>query len=88
MNKTRRTIGIVILAALAALGTGWAVEKAVINPGSRLTGTLIHPGGGGGGDATKGPEAREPSAESAGDRAPSLPSQEEHDRSDLLLSQG
>ena len=88
MNKTRRTIGIVGLAALAALGTGWAVEKAVINPESRPAGAVINPGGGGGSDATKGPEAREPSAESAGDRAPSLSSQDEYDRSDLLLSQG
>ena len=79
MNRTRRTIGLSILVVLIVLGTGWALERASIHS---------HPRG--------VPAAGEPEKPSnavitpvMGDPVDIEPiSNDEYDRSDLVLSQG
>ncbi len=74
MNRTRRTIGLSILVMLVVLGTGWALEKKASSNSQRRGGAVV----------TEPAKANEPS-----DVKPAATdSDQEYDRSDLLLSQG
>jgi hypothetical protein len=73
MNGTRRAIGIVALIVLA-LGTAWALEHRAGTQGGAQP--IIAPTG------VTAPE------QTGGERTTAPDSQQEYDRSDLLLSQG
>ncbi len=74
MNKTR-LIGLSALAVLVALGTGWAIEKSTHAQGKPA---VVAPA-----KADDAPTTREPELQPA-----AVDSNQEYDRSDLLLSQG
>ena len=77
MNKTR-VIGLSALAVLVVLGTGWAIEK-----GSHAQGRAPLSAPGKAPEAATAPNTREPEIQPA-----AVDSNQEYDRSDLLLSQG
>jgi hypothetical protein len=79
MNKTRM-IGLSALAVLVALGTGWAIEKSTHSQAQGKP-AVIAPAKASGTAAT--PVPREPEIQPA-----AVDSNQEYDRSDLLLSQG
>ena len=85
MTRTRRTIGIGAFIVLAALGTGWALEKASSNSQAR-SGAALDPTRAN--DAETAPITRDPADPSVGSRPVTTDSTPEYDRSDLLLSQG
>lgn len=77
MSKTQRAIAIGTVILLAALGTGWTLEKG---PSQRRAG--------GGPTVSDSPTTISP-ASGAPESAPPPPvPSEEYDRSDLVLSQG
>jgi len=81
MNRAQRAIGIGGFIMLAALGTGWAIEKG--------SGHSRPDGGAAVTEPTKtGDLVTLPQGPSAGGQAPTSDSSQEYDRSDLLLSQG
>jgi ABC-type oligopeptide transport system substrate-binding subunit len=74
MNRTRRTIGLSVFVMLVVLGTGWALERKASSNSHRQ----------GGAEVTEPAKSSEPS-----DVKPAATdSNQEYDRSDLLLSQG
>lgn len=77
MNKTR-VIGLSALAVLVVLGTGWAIEKS-----SHAQGRAPLSAPAKASDAATAPTTREPEIQPA-----AVESNQEYDRSDLLLSQG
>jgi len=79
MNKTRM-IGISALAVLVALGTGWAIEKSTHSQAQDKP-AVIAPAKAT--DTATTPVPREPEIQPA-----AVDSNQEYDRSDLLLSQG
>lgn len=74
MNRTRRTIGLSVFVMLIVLGTGWALEKKASSNSQRQ----------GGAPVTEPAKASEPSEVTPA----ATDSNQEYDRSDLLLSQG
>lgn len=76
MNKTR-VIGLSALAVLVVLGTGWAIEKSSHAQGRAPLSAPAAP------EAATAPNTREPEIQPA-----AVDSNQEYDRSDLLLSQG
>ncbi len=82
MSKTRRTIGLSAFVMLAVLGTGWPLEKAT-SPARTHRGGAV-------GEPAKASDAV--TAPVSGERLDLKPaatdSNQESDRSDLILSQG
>jgi hypothetical protein len=78
MSKTQRAIGIGTLVLLAALGTGWTLEKAPSHRRAQSDPAVSDS------TTTIAPVFAVPESAPAAVPAPS----EEYDRSDLLLSQG
>jgi hypothetical protein len=86
MNRTRRTIGITAFIMLAALGTGWALEKALSHshPGGRPA--LVEPAKTS--DILTAPVMGGPADTGDVGQPATTDSSPEYDRSDLILSQG
>ena len=77
MSKTQRAIAIGTVILLAALGTGWTLEKG---PSHRRAG--------GAAAVSDSPTTISPAASTPESTPPAPIPSEEYDRSDLLLSQG
>jgi hypothetical protein len=80
MNRARRTIGFSVLVMLLALGTGWIVERAIRGLHA-LSGPAIRGSYSDGGTTTSGPATPNDAVRPAA-------TDQDYDRSDLLLSQG
>ena len=78
MSRTRRTIGLSVFVMLVVLGTGWALEKKASSSSQKQGGAAV----------TEPAKASEPSDESPEVKPAATDSNQEYDRSDLLLSQG
>ena len=78
MNRTRRTIGLSVFVMLVVLGTGWALEKKASSNSHKQGGAAV----------TEPAKASEPSDESFEVKPAATDSNQEYDRSDLVLSQG
>lgn len=82
MSKTRRTIVLSAFVILAVLGTGWALEKAASTARTHGGGAVSEPAKAS--DAVITPVSGEP----LDAQPPATDSNQEYDRSDLILSQG
>ena len=81
MSKTRRTIGLSAFVILAVLGTGWALEKTASTSRTHGGAAVGEPAKAS--DAVTSPVSGEPD-----ERPAATDSNQEYDRSDLILSQG
>jgi hypothetical protein len=78
MNRTRRTIGLSVFVMLVVLGTGWALEKKASSNSQKQGGAAV----------TEPAKASDSSDESFEVKPAATDSNQEYDRSDLLLTQG